>query len=104
MEVEIQIEVELVIELEAEIEVGVQVGKQRMSKDWQVQEERGEGLIPSSAQTRVILAKPSFCHSQSTKCKPASGICRVKYFPSSFSNCSMKNSRRSAYSFRIRLM
>ena len=45
-----------------------------------------------------------FCRSQATKCKPASGICRVKYFPSSFSNCSMKNSRRSAYSFRIRLM
>jgi len=58
-------------------------------------DDSGDGLIPISAQTRIISGKSVFRRSHATKCKPASGICRIKYLPSNLLNCSIKNSLRS---------
>src|ERR1051325_9254293 len=68
------------------------------------QDDNGDGLKPISLQTRVINGKSVFRRSQATKCNPASGISNLKYLPNKLLNCSMKNSRRSEYSFRIRLI
>src|SRR6266545_3228211 len=68
------------------------------------QDDKGDGLIPISLHTRVIKGKSAFRRSQATKCSPASGISKIKYLPNKLLNCSMKNSLRSEYSFRIRLM
>src|SRR5206468_10134853 len=67
-------------------------------------DDNGDGLIPISAQTREMSGICSFCRTQATKCSPASGISRIKYLLKRLLNCSIKNSLRSEYNFRIRLM
>src|SRR6266567_8057107 len=41
-------------------------------------EDSGDGLIPISAQTRVMNGRSVFRRNQATKCKPASGTSRMK--------------------------
>src|SRR6476620_4526374 len=41
-------------------------------------EDSGLGLMPISAQTRVINGRSAFRRNQATKCRPASGTSRIK--------------------------
>src|SRR5207248_6380728 len=41
-------------------------------------EDSGDGLIPISAQTRVMNGRSVFRRNQATKCNPASGTSRIK--------------------------
>src|SRR5437899_10964708 len=43
------------------------------------QDDKGDGLMPISAHTRVINGKSAFRRSQATKCSPASGLSRMQY-------------------------
>ena len=63
------------------------------------QDDNGDGRIPISLQTWLIIGRSGFRFSQATKCSPASGICRSKCLLKRRLNCSMKNSRRSEYRF-----